>query len=377
MTARPVLLAFAFGLLGALPALAQAPAVRIGLSAPLTGPDAAFGQGLRAGAEQAVAELNRAGGRRFALTVADDGGDPRQAAAVAGRLTADGISLVVGPLQSSSVAAAAPVYERAGAVLIAPAAAYGPLTGRGLWNLFRLGGGDPMQARAAADYLARTYAGRPVAVVSDKTTFGRGLAEAIAARLKELGQGEPVFLSVERGTRDFSATVARLAAAKVAAVYFGGLAPEAAGLVKAMRDAKLGAAFVASDGILSQTFAALGPPGEGSVMTLAPDPPRLPEPRTGKPPARTPEAESVAASAYAAVQLLAQGVERGQAADPRTGKVDGRKVAQALRAERGRTILGQIGFDGRGDQTGAGVVLRVWRRTPDGRLDYAGQEPPS
>jgi branched-chain amino acid transport system substrate-binding protein len=160
-------------------------------------------------------------------------------------------------------------------------------------------------------------------------------------------------------------------------VYFGGLAPEAAGLVKAMRDAKLGAAFVASDGILSQTFAALGPPGEGSVMTLAPDPPRLPEPRTGKPPARTPEAESVAASAYAAVQLLAQGVERGQAADPRTGKVDGRKVAQALRAERGRTILGQIGFDGRGDQTGAGVVLRVWRRTPDGRLDYAGQEPPS
>jgi branched-chain amino acid transport system substrate-binding protein len=49
--------------LAAAPAAAQAP-VRIGLSAPLSGPDAAFGQGLRQGAEQAVADLNRAAGGR-------------------------------------------------------------------------------------------------------------------------------------------------------------------------------------------------------------------------------------------------------------------------------------------------------------------------
>ncbi len=49
-------------LLGALPVSALAQTVRIGLSAPLTGPDSTFGQGLRLGAEQAVADLNRSGG---------------------------------------------------------------------------------------------------------------------------------------------------------------------------------------------------------------------------------------------------------------------------------------------------------------------------
>lgn len=369
-------LALALCLLGALPAAALGQTVRIGLSAPLTGLDAAFGQGLRAGAEQAVADHNRAGGRRFALTTADDGGDPKQAAAIAARFAADGIGLVVGPFESAAVAKAVPVYERAGTVLLAPGVTYGPLTGRGLWNLFRLGPGDPQQARAAADYLARAYAGRPIAILNDRTTFGRGLADAVAARLHELGQHEAAFEGIERGSRDLSALAKRLAAVKVAAVYFGGTAPEAATLVRAMRDAHLTAPLVASDGILSQAFAASGPAGEGTVMTLPPDPPRLSDLKIGKPITRTPEAESVAAGAYAAVQLLGQALERGQAADAK-GKVDGRKLADALRAGTFKTILGDLSFDGRGDPAGGSVMLRVWRRTPDGRLDYAGHEPPS
>ncbi|MFD0934294.1 branched-chain amino acid ABC transporter substrate-binding protein, partial [Methylobacterium trifolii] len=48
-------------LLAVSPAAAQGqPPVRIGLSAPLTGSDAAFGQGMRIGAEQAVADLDLA-----------------------------------------------------------------------------------------------------------------------------------------------------------------------------------------------------------------------------------------------------------------------------------------------------------------------------
>lgn len=369
-------LALAICLLGALPAAAQAQPVRIGLSAPLTGPDAAFGQGLRAGAEQAVADLNRAGGRRFALTTADDGGDPKQAAIIASRFAADGIGMVVGPFESAAVAKAAPVYERAGTVMVAPGVTYGPLTGRGLWNLFRLGPSDPLQARAAAEYLAKAYAGRPIAILNDRTTFGRSLADAVATRLHDLGQHEAAFEGIERGTRDLSALIKRLAAAKVAAVYFGGTAPDAATLVRAMREAHLTATLVASDGILSQAFLASGAAGEGTVMTLPPDPPRLPDVKDAKPIARTPEADSVAAGAYAAVQLLAQAIERGHAADAKA-RIDGRKLADALRAGHFKTILGDIAFDKQGDQAGEAVQLRVWRRTPDGRLDYAGNPPPS
>lgn len=364
-------------LLAAAPAVAQAP-VRIGLSAPLTGPDAAFGQGLRQGAEQAVADLNRAaGGRpRWVLVPADDGGDARQAAAVARKFAADGVRLVVGPLESGAVAAAAPVYEEAGAVMGAPAAAYGPLTGRGLWNLFRLGPSDAQQGRAAGAYLAKTFAGRRVGVLSDRSTFGRGLADAVAARLKEAGAPEVLFDGFPRGTRDLADLVARLKAARLDAVYFGGLAPEAATLVHAMREAGLGATLVASDGILDPTFAAAaGADGEGTVMTLAPDPPRLPEIRGARPAPRAPEAESVAAGAYAAVEVLAQATERARAADPKTGRIaDGRKVAEAVRTGPSRTLLGSVAFDPRGDRAGAPIALRIWRRTPDGRLDYAGND---
>ncbi|MDP4025719.1 branched-chain amino acid ABC transporter substrate-binding protein [Methylobacterium sp. NEAU 140] len=363
-------------LLLATPAAAQAP-VRIGLSAPLTGPDAAYGQGLRLGAEQAVADLNRAGGgRRYALVTADDAGEARQAAAVAKRFAGEGIRLVVGPLESSSVAAASPVYDEAGAVAITPGAAYGPLTGRGLGTLFRLAASDAQQGRAAGAYLARAFAGRPIGIVHDRSTFGRGLAEAVSARLRQAGAHEAVFEGFDRGSRDLGDLVGRLKAAGVAAVYVGALAPEAASLARALREAGSGAVLVASDGVLDPVFAAgAGSAGEGTVMTLPADPPRLPETRGGRAAPRTPEGESVAAAAYAAVELLAQAAERARAVEARTGRVDGRKVAEALRGAPLRTLLGPVSFDARGDQVGEPVTLRVWRRGADGRLDYAGNEP--
>ena len=374
---RSLALALA-GLLAVAPAAAQN-AVRIGLSAPLTGPDAVFGQGLRQGAEQAVADLNRAaGGRpRWVLVPADDAGDPKQAVAVARKFSADGVRLVIGPFESGAVAAAAPVYEDAGAVAVTTGATYTPLTGRGLWNLFRLAPSDAQQGRAAAAYLAKAYAGRRVGILNDRSTFGRGLADAVSARIKESGAPEVLFDGFARGTHNLSDLIGRLKAARLDAIYFGGLAPEAVALLRAMREAGLGAALVASDGILDPSFpAAAGVAAEGTVMTLLPDPPRLPDPRGGKPVPRSPEAETVAAGAYAAVELLARATEQAHAADPKTGRIsEGRKVAEILRGPQPvRTVLGPMSFDARGDRTGNAVALRIWRRSPDGRLDYAGND---
>ncbi|MEG9524971.1 MAG: branched-chain amino acid ABC transporter substrate-binding protein [Hyphomicrobiales bacterium] len=374
---RSLALALA-GLLAVAPAAAQN-AVRIGLSAPLSGPDAVFGQGLRQGAEQAVADLNRAaGGRpRWVLVPGDDAGDPKQAVAVARKFSADGVRLVIGPFESGAVAAAAPAYEDAGAVAVTTGATYTPLTSRGLWNLFRMAPSDAQQGRAAAAYLAKAYAGRRVGILNDRSTFGRGLADAVSARLKESGAPEVLFDGFARGTHNLSDLIGRLKAARLDAIYFGGLAPEAVALLRAMREAGLGTALVASDGILDPSFpAAAGVAAEGTVMTLLPDPPRLPDPRGGKPASRTPEAESVAAGAYAAVELLARATEQAHAADPKTGRIsDSRKVAEILRGPQPvRTVLGPMSFDARGDRTGNAVALRIWRRSPDGRLDYAGND---
>ena len=63
----------------------------------MTGEYAAFGQRMRAGAEQAVADINKAGGvlgQQLALEVGDDACDPKQAVSVANDLASKGVKLV-------------------------------------------------------------------------------------------------------------------------------------------------------------------------------------------------------------------------------------------------------------------------------------------
>ncbi|WP_336486310.1 branched-chain amino acid ABC transporter substrate-binding protein [Methylobacterium nigriterrae] len=373
MTGKPACLPGLLILFGlASGAIAAEPPVRIGLSAPLTGPDAAFGAGLRQGAEQAVAEINRAGGaggRRLALVVGDDAGDGKQGAALARKFAAEGVSLVVGPLTSAVTAQAAPVYEEAGIALVSPGATWTPLTSRGLWNLFRTVPSDAQQGALAGAYLADRYGGGRIALVHDKTSFGRGLADEVGRKLRARGTREVLFEGLARGAKDAAEIVGKLKAARVDAVYFGGLAPEAALLIREMREAGIEAPVVASDGILDKDFGqSAGAGAEGTLMTVAPEPRRLPDQKGGKPGPRTAEAEAVAAEAYAAVEILAQGIARAKSGD-------GRRVAAALHAGGPfRTLVGDIAFDAKGDPNPSDVNLRVWRRTPDGRLDYLGNE---
>lgn len=347
--------------------------VKIGLAAPLTGPDAAFGQGMRFGAEQAVADINRAGGiagQKLQLVVLDDAGEPKQAMAIARKFTGDGIRFVVGHLTSGATAVALPIYDETGTVALTPTATWAPLTARGAWNLFRLCGNDAQQGTLAGNWLADQFQEWPVAIINDKTTFGRALADEVARVLKARGGREALFEGVARGEKDFSALIDRMKALRVEAVFFGGLAPDAALLIRAMREAGIGAPLIGSDGLLDKDFAQIAGPGaEGTLMTLTADTRRLPD---GKGAAarisRTPEAEMVAARTYAAFEMLKAGIEGA-------GSTEGRKVADYLRGGKPvKTFVGELAFDAKGDLSKSPYAIQVWRRVPDGRIDYAGHE---
>lgn len=360
-------LALAVGLLClASPAAAQ---VRIGLAVPLSGADAPFGLGMRAGAEQAVADINRGGGilgQKVELVIEDDAGEPKQGAAVARKFVQNGLTLVVGHLDSGVSAAALPIYDEAGIIAVTPGATWSLLSARGGGTLFRLCGSDQQQAMVAATYLADRFGAKPIAFVHDKTSFGRGLVDEAAKIIRARGGKEGLFEGVTRGDKDFSALVARMKAAKVGAVYFGGLYSEAALLIRAMREAGITAPLVGSDGLLDKDFSVLGGPGvEGTLMTFAPDPPKLPEVKNRP---RPPEAEMFASRAYAAIELIKAGVEGART-------LDGRQVAAHLHAKGPfATMLGNVAFDARGDLAKAPYGVYLWRKTPDGRIDYAGNE---
>ena len=343
--------------------------LRIGLAAPLSGPDAGFGQGARLGAEQAVAEINRAGGvlgRKLQLVVQDDAADPKQAVAVARRFAAGGVRFVIGPLTSGAAAAASPVYEEAGIVSVTPGATWAPLTRRGAGLLFRLSGSDAQQGALGGTLLAERFRGKPVAIVHDKTSFGRGLADEAARALKARGGQERLFEGVSRDDRETAALVAKLRALGIEALYFGGLSGPAAGLIRAMREAGLTTVVIGSDGLLDRDFSQV-PGAEGTLMTVSPAPPRLPEPKGTRTP-RSPEAEMFAAPAYAAVEVLRQGIEGARSVEPA-------KVAATLHSGVPlRTVLGQVAFDAGGDLVKPPFTVQAWRRLPDGRLDFAGNE---
>ena len=369
-SAWPALIALTLsGLAG--PAGAAEP-LKIGLALPLSGPDAAFGQGARLGAEQAVAEINRTGGvlgRRLLLVVQDDAADPKQAAATARRFTESGVRFVVGHLTSGAAAAASSVYEEAGIVSLTPGATWAPLTRRGAGLLFRLSGSDAQQGALGGALLAERFAAKPTAIVHDKTSFGRALADEAARALRARGGQERLFEGVSRDDRETAALVAKLRALGIEAIYFGGLSAPAAGLIRAMREAGLTATVIGSDGLLDKDFAQVAGPGaEGTLMTLAPAPPRLPEPRGAAKAPRSAEAEMFAAGAYAAVEVIRRGIEGARSAEPA-------RVAAFLHGGAPlRTVLGEIAFDARGDLTRPPFAVYAWRKLPDGRLDFAGNE---
>ena len=86
-------------ILGTAPAFAQD--IPVAVAGPMTGGQATFGRQFRDGAEQAVADINAAGGvlgKKLRLEVGDDACDPKQARSVAEKLSGMGVVVVGRPL---------------------------------------------------------------------------------------------------------------------------------------------------------------------------------------------------------------------------------------------------------------------------------------
>ena len=82
--------------LAAVPAFAD---IRIGVAGPFTGDASFFGEQIKHGVDQAVADLNAQGGikgQKLVTIYADDACDPKQAVTVANKMASLGIKFVVG-----------------------------------------------------------------------------------------------------------------------------------------------------------------------------------------------------------------------------------------------------------------------------------------
>ncbi len=344
--------------------------LKMGVAGPLTGPNAAFGAQLKNGTDQAVADINAAGGimgQKITVGYGDDVSDPKQGVSVANKFVGDGVKFVVGHFNSGVTIPASEVYAENGVLVITPSATNPQLTERGLWNTFRTCGRDDQQGAVAGGYLAANFKDAKIAVVHDKTTYGQGLADETKKALNAAGVTEAMYEGINVGDKDFSALIAKMKEAGVSVVYYGGLHTEAGLIMRQLADQGLKATFMSGDGIVSNELASIaGDAVNGTLMTFAPDPRKNPAAKelVEKFRAAGFEPEAYTLYSYAALQIVA-------AAANKAGTNDAMKVAEAIKASGPwPTAIGEIGYDAKGDITRPDYVLYEWKKGDDGKYTY-------
>jgi branched-chain amino acid transport system substrate-binding protein len=337
--------------------------IKIGVAGPMTGANASFGEQYMKGAQAAADAINKTGGvngEQIVLVAGDDACEPKQAVAIANRLAdQDKVAGVVGHFCSSSTVPASEVYADAGVLMITPGSTNPTVTERGLPAVFRMCGRDDQQGIVAGDYIVDVLKGKKVAVINDKDTYGKGLADATSAQLTKRGVKPILEEGLTRGEKDFSALVTKIRSVNADVVYFGGLHPEAGPLVRQMREQGLkDVRFMSDDGIVTDelvTTAGGAQYVDGVYMTFGADPRLLPDSKAVVDKFRTSgyEPEGYTLYAYASLQALAAGFNGAKSNK-------GEDAAKWLKANPVKTVMGEKTWDSKGDLKVSDYVVYQW-----------------
>ncbi len=348
---------------------AQAQDISIAVVGPMTGQYATFGEQMRRGAEMAVADINAKGGiggKKLKLEVGDDACDPKQAVAVANQLASKKVLFVAGHYCSGSSIPASEVYAGEGILQISPASTNPLLTDRGpkFKNVFRVCGRDDQQGPVGADFILEKFKGKKVAIVHDKSQYGKGLADFAKAALNKKGVTEVMYEAVTQGDKDFSALISKMKQAGVEVIYYGGYHTEAGLIIRQAKEQGLNASLLGGDAMMTQEFWSIaGPAGNNAYMTFDADPRKSPvaAPLVAKFKAQGYDPEGYTLYTYAALQIFAEAVDKAKGT-----KLN--DLLSAMHSTQFDTVLGKIGFDEKGDVTSPAYRVYAWN---DGKYDYA------
>ena len=231
--------------------------VKLGHSAPLTGPQAHIGKDNENGARMAIEELNARGvtigGKKvkFELLAEDDGGDPKQGTAAAQKLVDSKVAGVVGHLNSGTSIPASKIYSDAGLPQISPSATNPKYTRQGFKTTFRVVADDVHLGGTLGKYAVGQLKGKSIAVIDDRTAYGQGVADEFEKGVKAAGGKTVAREFTNDKATDFTAILTNLKAKKPDIVFFGGMDAVAGPMIRQMKQLGIKAKFMGGDGICS------------------------------------------------------------------------------------------------------------------------------
>jgi len=238
--------------------------VKIGHVAPMSGQQASYGKDNENGVRMAIEDLNAQnvtiGGKkvRFEIQAEDDAADPKQGTAAAQKLCDAKVNGVVGHLNSGTTIPASKVYNECGIPHVTGAATNPSLTKPGYKTTFRIIANDNALGAGLAFYAADGLKLKKVAIIDDRTAYGQGVADVF----KRTAQSKGMQIVDEQFTNDkatdFMAILTAVKAKNPDAIFYGGMHPQAAPMLRQMEQLGMtNVKFFGGDGICTQEIITL------------------------------------------------------------------------------------------------------------------------
>ena len=335
--------------------------VKIGASAPLTGPQAHIGKDNENGTRMAIEDANAKGlmigGKkaRFELLSEDDQADPKTATIVAQKLVDDKVNGVIGHLNSGTTIPASRIYSDNGIPQISPSATAVAYTAQGFKTAFRVMANDGQQGKVLGEFAAKNLGGKKIAVIDDRTAYGQGLADEFVKSAQANGAQIVAHEYTTDKAVDFTSVLTLIKGKQPDLMFFGGMDPQGAPMLKQLRALGLKAKFMMGDGgYTPKLIENAGAAAEGAYASL-PGVPLVQMPG-GKDFSQRYEAkykqpiELYAPYCYDAVNVMIAAMQKAGSAEPA-------KYLPELAKVEYDGVTAKIAFDEKGDIKGGAITL--------------------
>ena len=338
----------------------QLQVVKIGSVAPLTGAQSHLGKDIENGIRMAIDEANASGvtlgGKKvsFELASEDDMADPRTATIVAQKLVDEQIKGVIGHLNSGTSIPASRIYSGAGIPQISPASTAVAYTAQGYKTTFRVMTNDSQQGKVLGEFAVKTLGAKSVAIIDDRTAYGQGLADEVERAVKAAGGSVVAREFTTDKSTDFMAILTSIKAKTPDVIFFGGMDPQGALLVKQMKSLGLSAKLLGGDGLQSSNFITLAATDAEGVYASSPGLPLALMPGGSefneRFSAKYGAIQIYAPYAYDATRAMIEAMKRADSAEPAI-------YMPALAKSSFNGVTGPIAFDEKGDIQGGAVTV--------------------
>jgi branched-chain amino acid transport system substrate-binding protein len=235
--------------LTAFPTFAQGKTFTVGISLPLTGADAKFGEMKKQAYEMAADEINAKGGAKgtkLAFDIQDSGAKPDTATAIVEKfITINKYPIVVGEYTSQCSYAVAGVAEKYKVPYLVDTGAADKITQQGWKYVFRLNSPAGLYAKGVFSFFEEVAKPKSIAILYENTDFGTSTSKSMKEYAESHGMGVVLSEGYQAGAVDFKPILQKVKSLRPDIVYMVSYLMDASLLMRQSKELDLNAqAFI-------------------------------------------------------------------------------------------------------------------------------------